>query len=113
MSPLGIAQIAVRLPNFTNLTVLKCHNASWQALTPTLTKVNAYLNFNFHCTSAPNYPGKGSDPQKQAHLNVDILQITNTKMKYMRPIVELADANDIKISSRSKLCESASSALTC
>ena len=36
--------------------------ASWEALTPSLTQANAHFNFNFHCISAPNHPGKGSDP---------------------------------------------------
>ena len=40
------------------------HKASWQALTPSLTQANAHFNFNFHCRSAPNHPGKGSDPPK-------------------------------------------------
>ena len=32
-----------------------------------------HLNFNFHCISAPNHPGKGSDPPNQANapLNMD------------------------------------------
>ena len=32
-----------------------------------------HLNFNFHCISAPNHPGKGSDPLNQANapLNMD------------------------------------------
>ena len=38
----------------------KCQNESWQALTPSLTKLQT-LNFNFHCISAPNHPGKDSD----------------------------------------------------
>ena len=38
------------------------HKPSWQALTPSLTKANANSNFNFHCISAPNHPGKVSDP---------------------------------------------------
>ena len=49
------------------ITVLganNCHKESWQALNPFLTKENAQLNFNFHCISAPNHPGKGLDPPK-------------------------------------------------
>ena len=46
-------------------TVYKYHKASWQALTPSLTKANTHLNFNFHCTSAPNHPGKGSESEPQ------------------------------------------------
>ena len=48
--------------NLSNHHLHKCHKASWQALTPTLTKANAHLNFNFHCISAPNHPGKHFDP---------------------------------------------------
>ena len=29
---------------------------------PSLTKANTHLNFTFHCISAPNHPGTGSDP---------------------------------------------------
>ena len=39
---LGIAQITV-------LMVHKCPKASWQVLTPSLTKANVHLDFNFHC----------------------------------------------------------------
>ena len=52
----------------------KCPKASWQALTPSLTQANTHLNFNFHCISAPNHPGKHFDPptiKQIAHLNLD------------------------------------------
>ena len=53
-----------RLCQITVLRVYKCHKESWQALNPLLTKGNAQLNFNFHCISAPNHPGRGLDPPK-------------------------------------------------
>merc|ERR550532_284372 len=55
-----------RFEQICQITVLTVHNctASWQALTSSLTQANAHFNFNFHCISAPNHPGKGSDPPK-------------------------------------------------
>ena len=50
-----------QLCQITALMVYKCPKVSWQALSPSLTKANAYFNFNFHCISARNHPGKGSD----------------------------------------------------
>ena len=91
---LGIAQIAIAPPPRTQPGTLghfifrpiwatlsnhrfdgdKCPKASWQALTPSLTQANTHLNFNFHCISAPNHPGKHFDPptiKQIAHLNLD------------------------------------------
>ena len=34
----------LELPEWECLTIYKCHKASWQALTPSLTQANAYLN---------------------------------------------------------------------
>ena len=64
-----------QLFQITVLRVYKCHKESWQALNPLLTKENAQMNFNFHCISAPNHPGKGLDPPKIKHIAIWSWQI--------------------------------------
>ena len=52
----------------------ECPKPSWQTFWPPYNQANTHLNFNFHCTSAPNHPCKHFDPpQNQAyvHLNLD------------------------------------------
>ena len=51
-SPREISKVEGNLEQICQMTVLmvhKCHKASWQTLTPSLTQANAHLNFNFHC----------------------------------------------------------------
>ena len=63
---LGIAQIAIAPPPLHS-------NGHSGALYFRTDLSKCHLNFNFHCISAPNHPGKGSDPPNQANapLNMD------------------------------------------
>ena len=63
---MGIAQIAIAPPPLHS-------NGHSGALYFRTDLSKCHLNFNFHCTSAPNHPGKGSDPPNQANapLNMD------------------------------------------
>ena len=38
-----------------------------------------HLNFNFHCISAPNHPGKGSDPPNQANAPLNMNNSSQNK----------------------------------
>ena len=53
----GIAQIAIAPPALHS-------NGHSGALYFRADLSKCHLNFNFHCISAPNHPGKGSDPPK-------------------------------------------------